>query len=257
MLNDSYYYNATVRKTVAVFGSLFNNIYTGKVISGQLSNVIRVPLAYGPRERFLVRIRTADNSENADVAIKLPRMSFEITSLSYDSTVKLNKNNYQKFPVEGTTDSVLKVYQSIPYILGLQLNIIADNQDLALQVMEQIIPLFAPDYTVTVKDMEGPGTRTDLPFTLSGVTMQDDYEGDFETGRRTIIYTLDFNVKIKFIGSTTANDSKVIKSVTVNLPNGGPCDVNNAPVTSVTTSLGDPINDTPDNYTVVTTYGFD
>lgn len=254
MLNDTYFYNSTIRKTVAVFGSLFNNIYTGRLISGKLSNVVRVPLSYGPRERFLVRIRDADNSANADVAIKLPRMSFEITSISYDTTAVLNRNNVRKFADADNSSKVI-VRQAVPYILGMQLSILADNQESGLQILEQILPSFPPEYTVTIKDMEGPGSRTDVPFILNGVTLQDDYEGDFESGRRSIIYTLDFSIKIKFIGSANSK-SKIIKSVSVNITTGNSCDLDTIPDDRVKVELGDPNNDTEENYTVVTTFGF-
>ena len=255
MLDDSYFYNATIRKTVAVFGSLFNNIYTGRLISGKLSNVIRVPLSYGPRERFLVRIRDADNSMNSDVAIKMPRMSFEITSISFDPTAMLNRNNTRTFPVPGENGSKTVVRQAVPYILGMQLSILADNQESGLQILEQILPSFPPEYTVTVKGMEGPDSRTDVPFILNGVTLQDDYEGDFESGRRSIIYTLDFSIKIKFVGPIT-NKAKIIKTVTVDLTTGNACDPDTQPSDRVKVELGDPVNDTEESYTVVTTYGF-
>lgn len=255
MLDDTYFYNATIRKTVAVFGSLFNNIYTGRLISGKLTNVMRVPLAYGPRERFLVRIRDADNSTHSDVAVKLPRMSFEITSISYDTTAVLNRNNSRTFVAPGDNSSRTIVRQAVPYILGMQLSILADNQESGLQILEQILPSFPPEYTVTIKGMEGPDSKTDVPFILNGVTLQDDYEGDFESGRRSIIYTLDFSIKIKFVGRVT-NKAKIIKSVTVDLTTGNPCDPNTVPDDRVKVELGDPENDTEENYTVVTTFGF-
>lgn len=255
MLDDSYFYNATVRKTVAVFGSLFNNIYTGKTVSGKLTNVVRVPLSYGPRERFLVRIRDADNSKHADVAIRLPRMSFEITSISYDQTATLNRNNIRTFSIQGDNSAKTIVRQATPYLLGMQLSILADNQDSGLQILEQILPSFRPEYTISVKNMEGPDTLTDVPVVLNGVTLQDDYEGDFESGRRSIIYTLDFTVKIKFVGPIT-NKAKIIKSVTVDLSNGDPCDAGLEPIDRVNLELGNPDTDTEENYTVVTTYGF-
>jgi hypothetical protein len=256
MLNDSYYYNATVRKTVAVFGSLFNNIYTGKMVSGKLTQVTRVPLSYGPRERFLARIENADNVADADVAVKLPRMSFEITSISYDPTAVLNRNNKRTFTVPGENGEKVVVRQGVPYIIGMQLSVLTDNQDTGLQIIEQILPNFQPDYTISVKDMEGPGTKTDVPIVLSGVTLSDDYEGDLEGSRRSIIYTLDFNIKVRFVGSVTEK-SKIIKDITVNLSSGNPCDGTAQPDTAINIALGDPINDTPDNYTVITTFGFD
>lgn len=256
MLNDAYFYNATVRKTVAVFGSLFNNIYTGKMVSGELTQVSRVPLSYGPSERFLARIKNADNVNDANVAVKLPRMSFEITSIAYDSTTVLNRNNVRTFPIAGNNSEKVVVRQSAPYILGMQLSILTDTQDSGLQIVEQIIPNFQPEYTLSVKDMNGPGSKTDMPVILNGVTLSDDYEGDFEASRRVIIYTLDFSIKVRFVGPTTST-VKVIKDITVNLTTGDPCLPETTPDTSINVALGDPINDTPDNYTVITTFGFD
>lgn len=252
---DAYYYNATIRKTVAIFGSVFNNIYTGKMLSGKLTNVTRVPLSYGPRERFLVRMRTADNKSNADVAVKLPRMSFEITSISADTAAILNKNNFTRIPIAGTTNEVLKIRQAVPYIIGMQLTILADNQDSGLQIVEQIIPNFIPDYTLSVKDMEGPGTLTDVPITLQDVELSDDYEGDFESSRRSIIYTLNFAIKVKFVGDTT-HRSKIIKIVSIDLNNSMSCD-DLVPSEHIDVRLGDLVNDTPENHTVITTFGFD
>lgn len=259
MLDDSYYYGAVIRKTVAVFGTIFNNIYVSKAFNGDLANTIRVPLSYGPRERFLVRIRDADNSKNVDVAIKLPRMAFEITSITYDPSAKLNKNNVQRFPVAGDNGSVTTVRQAVPYLLGMQLSILGDNQDTALQILEQIIPVFNPEYTVTVKDFEGPGSRTDLPIILNNVTMTDDYEGDFETSRRSIIYTLDFTLKIKFVGSVT-NKSSIIKDITIDITPpqaGGDMGCSGDTPTSfdrVNVTLGDLVNDTPEDHTIVETF---
>jgi hypothetical protein len=256
MPGDKYFYNATIRKTVAVFGSVFNNIYTGKQVNGKLTQVARVPISYGPHKRFLTRINTSENIDNPDVAVKLPRMSFEITSISYDPTAKLNRNNTRQFDIDGNNDEKIRVRQSVPYIIGMQLSILTDNQDTGLQVLEQIIPNFNPEYTLSVKDMEGPGSRSDMPIILNSVALQDDYEGDFEAGRRTIIYTLEFSIKVRFIGSI-GERSKIIKDVTVQMITGDPCDDETVPSSRIHVTLGDPINDTPENYTVITTFGFD
>lgn len=255
MLNDTYFYNASIRKTVAVFGSLFNNIYTAKHISGKLVDTQRVPLSYGPRERFLVRIRDADNNDNADVAIRLPRMSFEVTSINYDTASALNRNNKRTFVVDGDNGKRTVVRQGVTYILGMQLSVMAEAQDSGLQIVEQILPYFNPDYTVSIKDMEGPGTKTDVPITLNGVNLQDDYEGDFEASRRLIIYTLDFSIKVKFVG-TASTQANIIKEVTVNTITDDLCDPNANPADKIHIGLGDPVNDNEDSYTVVTTFGF-
>jgi hypothetical protein len=255
MLDGSYYYNGTLKKIVAVFGTIFNNIYTGKAIDGKLMNVTRVPLAYGPKEHFLMRIKTNESDEYpTDIALRLPRMSFEMTTIGYDNNVKLNKLNTRSFATGEDNGQRNFIKQSVPYLLGMQLNIIARNQDDALQIFEQIIPTFTPEYTITVKDLEGPGTLTDVPITLNTTTFQDDYEGDFTTTKRHLVYTLDFTIRVKFIGSIS-NLKSVIKVVDANLYEGlNPVDA--TPIDRVHLELGDPVNDTKENFTVNTTFGF-
>ena len=257
MLNGSHYYNGTIKKIVSVFGTLFNNIYVGKNVSGKLMNIHRVPLAYGPKEHFLMRIRTNEGAEYpTDIAIKLPRMSFEMTSIAYDSASKLNKLNHRKFAFEGDTDHVTKVYQSVPYIIGMQLSIMARAQDDALQIFEQIVPTFTPEYTITVKDLEGPGTLTDVPIILNSTNFDDNYDGDFASTRRVLIYTLDFSIKVRFVGDTTGGVRPIIKIVDANAH--GDMNVGiSEPIDKVNVQLGDLENDTPNSYTVVTTFGFD
>ena len=207
MLNGKHFYNQTLKKAVAVFGTIFNNIKIVRQGTGET----RVPIAYGPRKKFLARIQSdTDAATDKSIAIKLPRMSFEITSIDFDTTSRLNKLNKRCSPIPGETTKTNVVNQSVPYTLSMQLNIYAKNQDDALQIFEQILPTFAPDYTVAVKDMEGPGTITDVPIVLSGTSIQDDYEGDFQT-RRTLIYTLDFTMKVRFVGGVT--EGKVIRAV--------------------------------------------
>jgi hypothetical protein len=255
MLNSSYYYNGNLKKIVAVFGTIFNDVSIAKKVNGKMTGIQRVPISYGPKQKFLARLSSTQNEEFGDVAIKLPRMSFEITSIAYDSTSKLNKLNSKLYPVEGTTDSRTRIYQSVPYKVSIQLSILAHHQDDALQVFEQIVPYFTPDYTVAVKDLEGPGSITDVPILLTATNLQDDYEGDFGNSRRTIIYTLDFDIKVKFTG-IQSGPSKVIKIVDVNFYDNLNVGVSD-PIDRVRVRLGDLENDTPEDYTIVTTYGFD
>ncbi len=210
MFSGTHFYNQTMKKAVAVFGTIFNNI---KIVRLGATEE-RVPIAYGPRKKFLARIQ-ADTVAATDksIAIKLPRMSFEITSIDFDSGTKLNKFNKRVLSVEGDTTKSNVVNQSVPYNVAIQLNIYAKNQDDALQIFEQILPTFTPEYTVTIKDMEGPGTLTDVPIVLTGTSIQDDYEGDFQT-RRTLIYTLDFNMKVKFTGSVS--EGKIVRQIDAN-----------------------------------------
>lgn len=197
---NSYFYWQSIRRTVAVFGTLFNNLeVVNKDSAGKVLKISRVPLSYGPRQKFLTRINQASDYNDERIAIKLPRMGFEITSLTYDATHKMQKMHFEKFDSDKKDKSV-KDYAIGPvfYNMGIQLSIFAKNQDDALQIMEQILPYFQPQFTVTVKELKD-STKSDYPFTLVGVGMEDTYEGDFET-RRAIIYTLDFETKVRFYG---------------------------------------------------------
>lgn len=199
-----YYYNGVIKKTVAVFGKLFSDIEVKKTTStGAVISTLKVPLAYGPKQKFLARIHEAENLEANDrVQIKVPRMSFEIRDIEFDSVSALNRNNVQVYAHPDV--SMRRVArQSIPYNIIFELSVLSNTQDDAFQIIEQIIPHFRPEYTVTVKDMEGPGSRTDIPFSLTGITPNDEYEGQFEN-RRTIIHTLNFTAKIK-IGGPISN----------------------------------------------------
>ena len=211
---QAYFYNATIKRVVSVFGTIFNNIKIARANSS--TNTMHVPISYGPRSKFLSRIRE-DAQLEQNISVKMPRMSFEMTSIDYDSAAKLNKLNKKLTTVAGSNDSQkTRIFESVPYTVGMQLNIYAKNQDDALQIVEQILPTFSPEYTVTIKGIDGPDSKTDVPFILNSVTFQDDYEGDYTT-KRTIIYTLDFSIKIKFAPGTTL--AKIIKRASVALRN--------------------------------------
>ena len=257
MLSGTHFYNKTLRKSVAVFGTLFNNI---KILRAGATEE-KVPISYGPRKKFLARINSdTSGSVSETIAIKLPRMSFEITSMEYDNESKLNKLNKRNITISGDSNRVNTLYQSVPYIVGVQLNVYALNQDEALQVVEQILPTFSPEYCVSIKELEGSGTVTDVPIILNSVTLADDYEGDFET-RRSILYTLDFSMKIKFAGSTTRErvirtvDTFIFNDVDTTLKTNNPYGVNNANVRVAVDANDSPPLDSAD--TITTTFGFD
>jgi hypothetical protein len=211
----TYFYHQRIRKAVATFGAMFNNLYVlRKDSGGGVISTQKVPLAYGPRAKFLDRIREMpDLQTDTKVAIKLPRMSFEITNVSYDPSRQLPKtNNYAK-AVSGSILSRQKIYAGAPYIVSFQLSCYAKNQDDALQLVEQIIPYFNPQYTLSIKPFEDFEDITeDVPIILTGVVLNDDYEGPME-GRRTIIYTLDFDMHITFHGPTSSSGI-ITKSIT-------------------------------------------
>jgi len=207
-----YFYHSHIRKTVAVFGTLFNNINVQrKDTSGNAVNNVKVPLSYGPKQKFLARLFEEPDLNAPEVALRLPRMSFELTSLQYDTSVKLNKMNTIAKP---NAFGQATIRNPVPYIMNFELNIYAKNQDDALQIVEQIIPYFNPEYVVTIKEIPSLNISRDIPIVLQSVGYTDDYEGDFAS-RRVLIYTLDFTMKTFFYGPINP-DQGVIKDVTVN-----------------------------------------
>jgi len=208
----SHFYHATMRKAVAVFGTLFNNISViRKDGSGNVMNQVKVPLAYGPKQKFLARLDQNTNTD-ASMAIKLPRMAFEITSLELDSTQKLAKRNVilENHATDPNKKKTIK--QQVAYNINMSLYILAKNQDDGLQVVEQILPYFQPEYTITIRPIDGYQYKQDVPVILTGVNIADDYEGDFQT-RRVLTYQLDFAMKMKFFGPSA--DQGIIKQINI------------------------------------------
>ena len=214
----TYFYHKRVRSAVSVFGSLFNNLYVlRKNSAGETISQVKVPLSYAPKRNFIARLESMNSGEQAErrVAIKLPRMSFEITSITYDNTRQLNKMNSLNKVLSGSTVSRQKIFSHTPYNINFDLNIYAKSQDDALQIVEQIFPFFTPQYTVTVKPFSNIADLTeDVPITLTSTNFSDDFEGAIEQ-RRTIIYTLSFEMKVNFYGPL--NTSKIIREVSNNL----------------------------------------
>lgn len=211
-----WFYNKRVRTAVSVFGSLFNNLHVLRQnSSGATISQVKVPLSYAPRRSFIERLEQMAKGEDAErrVGIKLPRMSFEITNIAYDPERQLPKTN--KFSRASTDDTKKKrFYTSVPYTIGFQLNVYAKSQDDALQIVEQIIPYFNPQYTVSVKPFADYSEITeDTPIILNGVTFSDDFEGSVGQ-RRTIIYTLDFEMKASFYGPD--KDAPIVRNVNTN-----------------------------------------
>lgn len=216
----THFYHERIKKSVAIFGKLFNNIYIiRKDATDQVTSQVKVPLAYAPKRKYLERITEMPNlMDDTKVAIKLPRMSFEITNLAYDPERQLVKTNTIRSNV-GSRPNVL--YSPVPYTINFQLNIYAKTQDDALQIVEQIFPFFSPYYTVTVTPfpVNHPELKEDIPVVLQGVSFSDDYEGEVET-RRTIIYQLDFEMKLNFYGPDNTN-GKIIRKAEIDLYNIG------------------------------------
>lgn len=214
-----YFYNEILRKTVISFGSLFNDItvkHTNN--SNQVVSVIKVPLAYGPTQKFLARLEQSPDL-NKPVQITLPRMSFEFTGLTYDASRKVTTT--QTFTA-GTADDgtvIKKTYMPVPYNMQFELSIMAKLNDDALQIVEQILPYFQPSYNLTVELIDDINEKRDIPVVLENVTFQDDYEGNFTT-RRVLIYTLRFTAKTYLFGPSQTATKDIIKKTTVSYITG-------------------------------------
>ena len=207
------FYHETMRKVVVAFGTIFNNINIVRTnSSGVVTQSMKVPLAYGPKQKFLTRLRE-DPNLNKKVSLTLPRIGFEISGISYDSSRKLNSIQKLK-KVNSSTDgkTVSSQFMPVPYNMDFSLFVMAKSSDDALQIVEQILPFFQPDYTITLNDNTSMGTTRDVPIILNGVSYEDSYDGDF-TERRVLMYTLTFTSKFYLYGPVT--DQKVIKSVQV------------------------------------------
>src|SRR6056300_1576236 len=205
-----HFYHATMRKSVAVFGTLFNNLKViRKAADNRVLNQVRVPLAYGPKQKFLARL-DQETGFDAPMAIKLPRMAFEITGLNLDTTQKLQKRNVisETHASDITKKKTIKHYTS--YNIEMSLYIMAKNQDDGLQIVEQILPYFQPDYNVTITPVTGFNYKQDVSVVLGNVAIDDQYEGDF-VERRVLIYQLDFTMKMKFFGPTS--DTNIIREI--------------------------------------------
>ena len=209
----TYYYHEIMRKTIVAFGTLFNQIYIRHDDGdGNLYNELKVPLAYGPSQKFLARIEQQGDL-NKPVQITLPRMSFEMNGIQYDSTRKTGITQTFK-AVDKNTSAVKKVFMPVPYNINFELNILSKLNDDALQIVEQILPYFQPSFNVTIDLISSIGEKRDVPIVLDSISFQDDYEGDFST-RRALIYTLRFTAKTYMFGPVADSSEGLIKKVQV------------------------------------------
>ena len=200
-----YFYNESLRKCIIAFGSLFNDIYiTRKNSAGTDVQSLKVPLAYGPKQKFMVRL-DADPNLDQKVAITLPRIGFEIAGFDYDPSRKLNRIIKRK-KVANTEDKKLKQistqHSPVPYNLNFEMFVMTKNSDDGIQIVEQILPFFQPEYTVTIKEVPEMDVVRDVPIVLNSIGYEDTYTGSF-TERRAIIYTFSFVAKAYVYGPVT------------------------------------------------------
>jgi len=209
----NYFYHKSIQKTVTAFGTLFNNIQIRKYDeNGDPLSVLKVPIAYGPTQKFLARIEQNPGGDRK-VALTLPRISFEMTSIDYDSQRKSSVIQTLSSP-RTDNGNPAKVYSPTPYNIGFELNIMSKLQDDALQIVEQILPFFQPSFNVSLKLVPEIDEVRDIPFVLNRVGFRDDYEGDYTT-RRILIYTLNFTAKTYLFSEIPSNSQGLIKKVQV------------------------------------------
>jgi len=209
-----YFYHEILRKTIISFGTLFNTISIKHTDSDDdVGSVIRVPLAYGPTQKFLARLEQQPDLNRA-TQITLPRMSFEFIGLTYDPSRKVTTTQTFIAPDSSTKSTEKKAYMPVPYNMNFELSIMTKLNDDALQIVEQIVPYFQPAYALTVDLVKSIGEKRDIPVILENITMDDQYEGDFST-RRVLLYTLRFSAKTYLFGPVSSTAADIIKKVSI------------------------------------------
>lgn len=211
MLNNNIFYHGITRKVIIAFGSLFSSIRIERKNNGVTAQTLAIPISYAPKEKWLVRIEQDPMLEN-HVYTTLPRLSFEITSLTYDASRKTNRMNY--ITINDATSAHNKIYAPVPYNIDISLYALTKTQEDGLQIIEQILPYFTPEYTLSLKPIPNNDIIMDVPIILENISVQDDYDGDFQT-RRFVTYTINFTLKCNFYGPVT--DGKIINKTTVSI----------------------------------------
>ena len=209
------FYNQAVRKTVVSFGTLFNNIELKKTVDGQVIETEKVPLAYGPKQKFLYRLQ-GNPTDGRKVAITLPRIYFEMTGIDYDASRKTPATQKYKTVINDNGNEVRTQYVPVPYNISFEVGILCKSQDDGLQILEQILPFFQPSFSMSLKFIPDMDEVRDVAVVLNSVDFDDDWEDDFST-RRSITYTMQFTAKSYIYGPYTKADvirkSRIIETI--------------------------------------------
>ena len=204
-----HFYNKNIRNIVVLFGTVFNDINIQRTKSdGTVERQLKIPIAYGPSEKFLAKLNQKDKSYS------LPRMSFEITDYAYDPTRKLQTTKKYKKVKSASVTELNTIYNPVPYDFNITLSVMVRYSDDGSQILEQILPFFTPEFHVAMNEMSTMGIVRDIPIILNSVTTEDTYEGDFIT-RRALIHTLEFTVKAHIYGKTSGQG--IIREVDANI----------------------------------------
>jgi hypothetical protein len=232
---SEYFYHGIIKSATLGFGTLFNNIYIQKKDSdGDVTSVIKVPIKYGPTQKFLARLDETPTDLNKPLQITLPRMSFEMTSLMYDSRRKATTTTYfLTHNQEG--DQIKKTFLPVPYQISYNLYIMSKLTDDVWQILEQIIPYFTPSHTLTLNVVSEINENRDINYTLNSIDVNEDYEGDFSE-RVTFIYTLAFTADVWFFKPVISGglEKEIIEKVAIGFVAGGPGSTNE----DITYSIG-------------------
>jgi hypothetical protein len=215
-----YFYHEILRRTVIGFGTLFNNINIRHTDSTDNTvSELKVPLAYGPTQKFLARLEQVADL-NKPTQLSLPRMSFEMIGLSYDPARKVTSTQTFISALESDKKKARKTFMPVPYNMAFELSVYTKLNDDMLQIVEQILPYFQPSYNLTIDLVDQIGEKRDIPVVFEGITMSDDYEGNYQT-RRSLVYTLRFTAKSYLFGPISDPSKDIIKKVTVGYIAGG------------------------------------
>jgi hypothetical protein len=212
MFNQVFYHD-TIRKYVILFGTLFNDVYINKSNGTNESQTIKIPISYGPKQKFVSRL-AQDPNINKPVAIQLPRMGFELIDINYAPERKLPTINRLAVQDPNNTNKLQYQYMPVPYDFSFVLYIMVKNADDGTRILEQILPFFTPDWTPTLNLDSSMQHKYDTPIILNSVSSEDTYEGDF-VNRRALIWTLQFTLKGFIFGPTKT--TKSIKTSIINL----------------------------------------
>ena len=222
------YYHALVKKIIIGFGNLFSNIQIQRMDNaGVVAETVLVPIAYGPKEKVL-RVPDENPDQTHNTYITLPRLSFEIEGYQYDQDRKVNRNN--KITIVDDNGKQSATYAPVPYNIDITLYLLTKGTEDGLAVLEQILPLFSPEYTLRIKPVDTSCMTIDVPIVLNNATVQDDWEGDFST-RRLVIHTFNFTAKANLFGPMLDRTNKTILRTDTTLPEQN----------EVHTSKGDPL----------------
>lgn len=173
-----YHYNKNIRNIVVLFGTIFNDISIKRTrANGTVDSEFKVPISYGPSEKFLAKLNQSIGIDDPKYSITLPRMSFEITDFAYDPVRKLQTT--KKFKKAKNTTEITSVFNPVPYDFNVTLSIMVKYSDDGAQILEQILPYFTPEFQVTMNEMSTMGIKRDIPIILDSVSTEDTYEGDF------------------------------------------------------------------------------